>query len=145
MASGNLRKMTVSQEETIRYDLVLDENIRMNTLVGKVISLNWNGVITCTVCQKNTKKSFGDGFCYACFISAPEATECTIRPELCRAHLGEGRDPEWEERNHNTPHIVYTVFRSNYKSSSDKLEEFGNGTRGYRLSRILATIWCSSI
>ena len=57
MASGNLRKMTVSQEETIRYDMVLDENIRVNTLIGKVISLNWNGVITCTVCQKNTKKS----------------------------------------------------------------------------------------
>jgi hypothetical protein len=107
MASGNLRKMTVSKEETIRYDLVLDENILMNALVGKVISLNWSGVITCTACQKNIKKSFGDGFCYSCFISAPEAAECTIRPELCRAHLGEGRDPEWEERNHNTPHIVY--------------------------------------
>jgi hypothetical protein len=107
MASGNLRKMTVSKEETIRYDLVLDEKIRVNSLVGKVISLNWSGVITCTACQKNTKKSFGDGFCYTCFISAPEAAECTIRPELCRAHLGEGRDPEWEERNHNTPHIVY--------------------------------------
>ena len=107
MASGNLRKMTVSKEETIRYDLVLDENICVNSMVGKVISLNWSGVITCTACQKNTKKSFGDGFCYTCFISAPEAAECTIRPELCRAHLGEGRDPEWEERNHNTPHIVY--------------------------------------
>ena len=37
MASGNLRKMTVSQEETIRYDLVLDENIRVNKLVGNRI------------------------------------------------------------------------------------------------------------
>lgn len=115
MASGNLRKMTVSQEETIRYDLVLDENIRVNTLIGKVISMNWNGVITCTACQKNTKKSFGDGFCYTCFISAPEAAECTIRPELCRAHLGEGRNPEWEERNHNTPHIVYLAATDSVK------------------------------
>jgi hypothetical protein len=30
-----------------------------------------------------------------------------LRPELCRAHLGEGRDLEWEEANHNQPHIVY--------------------------------------
>jgi hypothetical protein len=79
----------------------------MNDLVGQSILLNWNGQIVCPSCSKQTKKSFGDGFCYTCFISAPEAAECNIRPELCRAHLGEGRDPEWEERNHNTQHIVY--------------------------------------
>ena len=107
MVKGNLRKMSVSLEDTIRYDLNLIENIHVNELIGSTIQLNWNGQIICTCCGKNTKKSFGDGFCYACFISAPEATECTLRPELCRAHIGEGRDPEWEQRNHNTPHIVY--------------------------------------
>ena len=35
------------------------------------------------------------------------AAECIINPELCRAHLGEGRDVEWEKRNHDTPHTVY--------------------------------------
>jgi hypothetical protein len=30
-----------------------------------------------------------------------------VNPELCRAHLGEGRDKEWEEKNHNVPHSVY--------------------------------------
>lgn len=107
MAEGNLRKMTVSLGETIRYELDLNEKILMNDLVGSSIQLDWNGVITCVCCGKQTKKSFGDGFCYSCFISAPEAAECNIRPELCRAHLGEGRDPEWEQKHHNTPHIVY--------------------------------------
>lgn len=107
MVKGNLRKMSVSLEDTVRYDLNLSETIHVNELVGSTIQLSWNGQIICSCCGKNTKKSFGDGFCYACFISAPEATECTLRPELCRAHIGEGRDPEWEQRNHNTPHIVY--------------------------------------
>lgn len=107
MSEGNLRKMTVSLDETIRYELDLNEKIQMNSLVGSTIQLDWNGVITCVCCNKQTKKSFGDGFCYTCFMSAPEAAECTLRPELCRAHLGEGRDPEWEQKNHNTPHIVY--------------------------------------
>ncbi len=40
-------------------------------------------------------------------MSAPEASPCIIHPELCEAHLGKGRDLEYEERNHNQPHFVY--------------------------------------
>lgn len=107
MKSGNLRKMSVFHEGEVQYQLDLSEKVNMNELVGQNISLNWTGQIFCSSCSKQTKKSFGDGFCYSCFLTAPEAVECNIRPELCRAHLGEGRDPEWEEQNHNTPHIVY--------------------------------------
>jgi hypothetical protein len=105
---GVLRKMKVQLEEEVQYRIVLSETeFDMNQFIDKNIKLIWNGVILCSSCGKKTKTSFGEGFCYPCFQSAPEATECTIRPELCRAHLGEGRDPEWEERNHNQPHIVY--------------------------------------
>lgn len=107
MNTGLLKKMTVALSDTIQYELDLTEKVNMNKLIGSTISLNWNGQIICPSCNKQTKKSFGDGFCYNCFITAPEAAECTLRPELCRAHLGEGRDPEWEQRNHNQPHIVY--------------------------------------
>lgn len=107
MSTGKLKKMTVSLEDTIQYELDLIEKVKMNDLIGSSILMNWNGQIICSGCGKQTKKSFGDGFCYNCFITAPEAAECTLRPELCRAHLGQGRDPEWEQNNHNTPHIVY--------------------------------------
>ncbi len=108
--------MNVSLEnDTIHYFFNSSERIYMNELVGKQISLIWDGDIFCQSCQIKTKKSFGEGFCYSCFISAPEATECTIRPELCRAHLGEGRDVEWEERNHNQPHIVYLAVSDKIK------------------------------
>jgi hypothetical protein len=99
--------MKVQLGNQVDYQLELEEMIRMNQLIGNELKLSWNGQIFCSACEKITKKSFGDGFCYPCFVSAPEASPCIIRPELCRAHLGEGRDPEWEVRNHNVPHVVY--------------------------------------
>ena len=40
-------------------------------------------------------------------MKSPQNSECIIRPELCRAHLGEGRNPDWEKEHHLQPHIVY--------------------------------------
>lgn len=104
---GHLHKMRVSLNEQVEYTLNWGSGICMNDFIGKKISLRFEGVINCQKCGKRTKNSFGEGFCYPCFASAPEAAECIIRPELCRAHLGEGRDVEWEEKHHNQPHIVY--------------------------------------
>lgn len=109
-------KMSVSIEnDNIHYYFNSSERTSLNELVGKQISLIWNGDIFCQSCHSKIKKTFGEGFCYTCFISAPEATECTLRPELCRAHLGEGRDIDWEQRNHNQPHIVYLAASDKVK------------------------------
>lgn len=99
--------MKTHLDDEVIYHLELSDLILMNELLGQELKLRWNGQIFCSSCGKITKRSFGDGFCYSCFTTAPEAAECIIRPELCRAHLGEGRDPEWEIRNHNVPHVVY--------------------------------------
>jgi len=116
MIQGIISKMKVELLEEVNYLLPLgDSSLELNSYIDKEIRLTWSGEITCTSCAKRIKKTFGDGFCYNCFISAPEATECTIRPELCRAHLGEGRDVEWEERNHNQPHIVYLAASDKVK------------------------------
>jgi len=114
-ASGNIRKMSVQIGNPIMYTLNLSTDVDMNARIGKHIRLEWNGIINCLACKKVTKKSFGQGFCYTCFMNAPESAECIIRPELCRAHLGEGRDPEWEEKHHNKPHIVYLAASSAVK------------------------------
>lgn len=114
-STGNLRKMSAFIEnDKVHYVLrlfnpekeVLHE-IDMNALIGGEISMKFSGKINCISCGVITKKSFGQGFCYKCFVSAPEASECVLKPELCRAHLGEGRNVEWEEVNHNQPHFVY--------------------------------------
>ncbi len=115
MAEGNLRKMRTNLGESVEYTMCLSEDVDVNALVGHEIQLEWSGKINCQKCGKVTKSSFGEGFCYSCFTTAAEAAECIIRPELCRAHLGEGRDPEWEERNHNQPHVVYLAASSAVK------------------------------
>ena len=91
--TGNLRKMQVELEDNVRYTLELDgKPIDMNAKIGQTIKLSFDGTINCIACERVTKKSFGGGFCYPCFRNAPEASECIIRPELCRAHEGEARD-----------------------------------------------------
>jgi hypothetical protein len=107
--------MNTSLEESIEYRLSLSEDIRMNDFIGANLRIAFTGTINCSNCKKVTKKSFGQGFCYNCFATAPQAAECILRPELCRAHLGEGRDPEWEEKHHNQPHIVYLAASSAIK------------------------------
>ena len=112
-----LQKMKVSIEnDKVNYILKQgDSTVSMNELIGKDIYVKFEGKIICTSCGKKTKKSFGQGFCYPCFTEAPEASECIIHPELCKAHLGEGRDPEWEKANHARPHYVYLAVSSAVK------------------------------
>lgn len=111
-----LSKMLTQHREPIVYELGSDDSkIDFNSLINKNIKISWNGVITCRKCKKKTKKSFGEGFCYPCFMSAPEASPCILKPELCQAHLGIGRDLEYEEKNHNQPHAVYLAATDKVK------------------------------
>ena len=113
---GIIHKMRTSLGNPVSYTLGFgDEYIELNPLIGKEINLSFGGDIFCISCGKKTKKSFAQGFCYPCFMSAPEAAECIIRPELCRAHEGEGRDIEWEKANHLQEHFVYLAVSSGLK------------------------------
>ncbi len=114
--SGNLRKMQARLGDVTRYTLVLDGTpIDMNARIGETITLSFDGTINCIACNRLTKKSFGQGFCYPCFRSAPEASECIIRPELCRAHEGEARDMAWAEEHCLVEQIVYLARSSAVK------------------------------
>jgi hypothetical protein len=114
--SGNLGKMHVEHTNPVTYDLEFgDQSVRINDLIGKRVRLSFAGRINCVNCGKITKKAFGEGYCYPCFISAPENAECIIRPELCEGHLGKGRDPEWELAKHVQPHVVYLALTSGVK------------------------------
>lgn len=114
--SGNLRKMQTRLEDGARYTLLLDDvPVDMNAKIGSTIKLRFDGTINCVVCGRETKKSFAQGFCYPCFRNAPEASECIIRPELCRAHEGEARDMAWAEQNCLTEQIVYLARSSAIK------------------------------
>lgn len=112
---SRLDKMRVAADDEVRYFLRgEDEELAMHDLVGQTIRLQFGGKITCMNCDKQIRKSF-QGYCYPCFTSAPQAAECIIRPELCEAHLGKGRDVEWEETHHNQPHFVYLALSGDVK------------------------------
>ena len=115
-ASGNLRKMQTRLEDVAHYTLMLDDTpIDMNEKIGETIKLSFDGTINCIACDRLTKKSFGQGFCYPCFRNAPESSECIIRPELCRAHEGEARDMAWAEKHCLVEQIVYLARSSAVK------------------------------
>ena len=103
--------MRTELAEPVQYTLVLgEEHISMNEFIGKDIHFHFGGRINCVVCGRLTKKAFGQGMCYPCFMNSPNNAECIVRPELCEGHIGKGRDPEWEEKHHNKPHVVYLAL-----------------------------------
>ena len=111
-----LHKMKTTLNDVVNYSLKSEEKIiDLNALIGTDIQLEFTGTVQCLACGKHSKKLFAQGFCYSCFSTAPQAAECIIRPELCRAHLGEGRDIEWEKKHHLQPHIVYFAVASALK------------------------------
>lgn len=111
-----LQKMGSEYAPKIQYFLKIDkERIFLNNLIGKELSIRHTGLIFCQECQKKINKTFGEGFCFNCFSTAGAASPCIIRPELCQAHLGLGRDIEFEQNNHNQPHIVYLALTQQIK------------------------------
>jgi len=121
-ATGNIRKMRVTNGSPIQYTLPLyqilapNEEIAMNPFVGKDISISFTGNIHCVTTGKKINKTFGEGLSYDAWQNSPMAAESIIRPELCQAHLGIGlRDAEWEIERHVRPHYVYLAQTSNVK------------------------------
>jgi hypothetical protein len=110
---GPLRKMryrNLGSELLIKPNYLLttnDSEYVVNSALGKLISISYKGKINCISCGKVTKKSFGQGYCYPCFISVPQTEECVLRPELCRAHEGIARNLDYAKENCLVDQYVY--------------------------------------
>ncbi len=123
LMEGQLRKMQVEfdpvQDELkdpVQYKLQLGEkSILMNTWIGRQVVLEYQHEIYCIRCGRKTKTSFAQGYCYPCFLSAPETEDCVLKPELCRAHEGISRDMEWSREHCLIDHYVYLALVSGVK------------------------------
>lgn len=116
LASGNIIKMRSEFADPIQYFLPIgDTELPMNELIGKSVSLKFTGQINCISCGKRTKTSFGQGFCYNCLQTAPEASETVMRPELSKAHLGIARDMDWAREHDLIDHYVYLAVSGELK------------------------------
>ncbi len=121
---GPLRKMLAGLEPDptgapggrVNYALRFGaQGLELHPFVGRMLTVRATGAKTCTVCGRSVARFYGQGYCFTCFRDAPEAGACIVRPELCRAHLGEGRDAEWEREHHCQEHIVYLSFTGGVK------------------------------
>lgn len=116
MKQGILLKMQTDLRDEVEYMLTLGtEDIEINKLIGRMISFTYLDTIHCIRCGRKTSKSFAQGYCYPCFTTAPETSECVLRPELCRAHEGISRDMQWSEQHCLQDHIVYLALSSGIK------------------------------
>jgi hypothetical protein len=117
MKSGLIQKMhTTLNGVNAIYNLPIgDEIINMNELIGKKISLSFNGEIRCFECGIKIKKSYSQGFCYPCCISLAKCDLCIMKPETCHHHLGTCREPLWGLENCFSQHIIYLANSSGLK------------------------------
>lgn len=113
---GHIEKMESLVNGQVQYTLPLDDiRVAMNPLLGQQVKLTFLNEIKCVSCGKIINKTYGQGFCYPCFTTVPEADECVLSPEKCRAHLGVSRDMTWAESHCLIPHIVYLAMSGNVK------------------------------
>jgi hypothetical protein len=116
VSEGNISKMRVEYDSPVNYYLPVGKGeIYLNSIIGREISFKYRGRINCIKCGRETKTSFAQGYCYPCFISAPETEECVLHPELCRAHEGIARDMEFARGHCLIDHYVYIAFSSDIK------------------------------
>ncbi len=114
--TGHLRKMITAPDVPVQYHLPLDdERVDMNALIGQHIRLTYLGEIHCMACDRKTKKSFNQGYCYPCFKNLAQCDSCIIKPELCHYDQGTCREPEWGEQHCLQDHIVYLANSSAIK------------------------------
>lgn len=116
VARGAARKMRTRLTTPVSYSLPLGESlVPMNDLLGRRIRLQYEGVIHCVHCGRNTTKSFSQGYCYPCFQNLAQCDSCIIYPEKCHYDAGTCREPEWGEEFCMQDHIVYLANSSGVK------------------------------
>ena len=115
---GNLAKMPASldSEGKVEYQLpVGEELLSLNPLIGKQISICFDGKINCIACGRTTRKSYSQGYCFPCSQRLAACDICIVRPEKCHYDAGTCREPDWGESHCMADHIVYLSNTSGLK------------------------------
>lgn len=124
LAAGQLRKMITVAEDTVSYSARLgEEQVPVNPLLGEKLSLEFEGLITCVHCGRETRKSFNQGYCYPCFTRLAQCDSCIVSPEKCHYDAGTCREPEWGEANCMIEHVVYLANTSGLKIGITRLSQ----------------------
>ena len=116
LGAGQLRKMRTNLDAIVDYHLPLGEqSVAMNSLIGSRLRLDYEGVINCLHCNRKTRKSFNQGYCYPCFTRLAQCDSCIVSPEKCHYHEGTCREPAWGDEHCMIEHLVYLANTSGIK------------------------------
>lgn len=112
-----LEKMTTKHFSPVEYRLTnkQGEELVLNQLLDKKITLTFLQMISCLHCGKKTNKSFGQGYCFNHFSTLACNDICMVKPELCHYRFGTCREPKWGEEHCLKPHIIYLANSSGLK------------------------------
>ncbi len=109
LGQGNVAKMRTQLVDGVaHYSLPLgDAQLDMSAMIGSVVKIEFAGTINCVHCNRKTKKSFSQGYCYPCFQKLAQCDSCIVSPEKCHYFEGTCREPLWGEEHCLRDHIVY--------------------------------------
>lgn len=111
VVEGPLHLLNASMADPIDYKLVVGEaagqHLPLNRGLGRGLEIRFLQIIECRHCHQATAKSYGGGYCYACFKSLARCDLCVVSPDRCHYHQGTCREPEWGEAFCMRPHVVY--------------------------------------
>ncbi len=130
--NGQLAKMkfhNLGSETLIKPEYYLESEgaeFNLNSCIGKHITVKHTGKITCISCGKEIKKTYGQGYCYPCFISVPQTEECVLKPELCRAHEGVARDMDYAKENCLVNQYIYLARSGGLKVGVTRYHQVPN-------------------
>lgn len=115
--AGALAKMPASLNGIeVEYSLPLgEERLPLTPMLGKRMQLSFQQQINCVHCNRLTKKSFSQGYCYPCFQRLAQCDICIMSPERCHYAAGTCREPEWGEQFCMQDHYVYLANSSGVK------------------------------
>jgi hypothetical protein len=116
IACGKLYKMAAEVTSPIDYYLRLgDQKIALSAYLGKEIHLEYVNEINCIQCNRKTKKSFHQGYCYPCMLRLAECNYCIIHPERCCSKDKPCPQDDWAHEHCNQSHMVYLANSSGLK------------------------------
>ena len=79
---GCLRKMHTELAEMVRYTVFPDKGgLCLNDHLGQSLRLEFTGRIECVACDRLTKKSFNQGYCFPCFRKLASCDSCIVSPQ----------------------------------------------------------------
>lgn len=114
--AGAVRKLRATLGDPVAYTFIAgDATLPLSDALGRQVRLCFTGIINCIHCNRVTKKSFNQGYCYPCFRRLAACDSCIVSPEKCHFAAGTCREPAWGEANCNIEHVVYLANTSGIK------------------------------